>query len=335
MAGKSGREIIAEQPFSLKHLLLRWESMLILLLVAVNIMNIAISDKYWSLTGLFRATNSFLNIAFMVLPMCFVLVLGDIDISVGSILAFSATMLGITYNAGAPMIVAVLVALLTGTVCGCINGAIATQFTELNPMIITFGTQVVYRGLCEIILGDQSTGGLNNVMWFSNLYWGKIGGVVPYMFVVFVLCAIVFGIVQHKTTFGRRMYAIGANREAARYSGINVQGTRFVVYVVTGLFAGVAAIFTAASMGSINNAVGKGTEMDAIGICVLGGILTDGGKGNFIGAMISVFLLGLLEYGLGLVNVSSNVMLVIKGALLVISVMIPNLKINVKKKKIA
>ena len=108
-----------------------------------------------------------------------------------------------------------------------------------------------------------------------------------------------------------------------------------MVYVVTGLFAGVAAIFTAASMGSINNAVGKGTEMDAIGICVLGGILTDGGKGNFIGAMISVFLLGLLEYGLGLVNVSSNVMLVIKGALLVISVMIPNLKINVKKKKIA
>ena len=88
-------------------------------------------------------------------------------------------------------------------------------------------------------------------------------------------------------------------------------------------------------MGSINNAVGTGTEMDAIGICVLGGILTDGVKGNFIGAMISVFLLGLLEYGLGLVNVSSNVMLVIKGALLVISVMIPNLKINVKKKKIA
>ena len=335
MAGKSGREIIAEQPFSWKHLLLSWESMLILLLVVVNIMNIAISDKYWSVTGLFRATNSFLNIAFMVLPMCFVLVLGDIDISVGSILAFSATMLGVTYNAGAPMIVAVLVALLTGTVCGCINGAIATQFTELNPMIITFGTQVVYRGLCEIILGDQSTGGLNNVMWFSNLYWGKLGGVVPYMFIVFVLCAIVFGIVQHKTTFGRRMYAIGANREAARYSGINVQGTRFVVYVITGLFAGVAAIFTAASMGSINNAVGKGTEMDAIGICVLGGILTDGGKGNFIGAMISVFLLGLLEYGLGLVNVSSNVMLVIKGALLVISVMIPNLKINVKKKKIA
>lgn len=335
MAGKSGREIIAEQPFSWKHLLLRWESMLILLIVIVNIMNIAISDKYWSVTGLFRATNSFLNIAFMVLPMCFVLVLGDIDISVGSILAFSATMLGITYNAGAPMIVAVLVALLTGTVCGCINGAIATQFTELNPMIITFGTQVVYRGLCEIILGDESTGGLNNVEWFSNLYWGKLGGVVPYMFIVFVLCAIVFGIVQHRTTFGRRMYAIGANREAARYSGINVQGTRFVVYVLTGLFAGVAAVFTAASMGSINNAVGKGTEMDAIGICVLGGILTDGGKGNFIGAMLSVFLLGLLEYGLGLVNVSSNVMLVIKGALLVISVMIPNLKINVKKKKAA
>lgn len=332
MAGKSGREIIAEQPFSWKHLLLRWESMLILLVVAVNIMNIAISDKYWSVTGLFRATNSFLNIAFMVLPMCFVLVLGDIDISVGSILAFSATMLGITYNAGAPMGVAVLVALLTGTVCGCINGAIATQFTELNPMIITFGTQVVYRGLCEIILGDQSTGGLNNVEWFSNLYWGKLGGVIPWMLIVFVICAIVFGIVQHKTTFGRRMYAIGANREAAKYSGINVQGTRFVVYVITGLFAGVAAIFTAASMGSINNAVGKGTEMDAIGICVLGGILTDGGKGNFIGAMISVFLLGLLEYGLGLVNVSSNVMLVIKGALLVVSVMIPNLKINVKKK---
>ncbi|MDF2512396.1 MAG: Monosaccharide-transporting ATPase [Herbinix sp.] len=328
MAGKSGRTIIAEEKFSLKKLLVRWETFLVIIFILVNIMNANISDKYMSVPGLFNATNSFLSIAFLTLPMCYILLIGEIDISVGAQVALSAVLLGISFNAGLPMWLAVIVALGVGVVCGFINGIIAIKFTELNPMIITLGTQILFRGIAEMILKDQSTGGFTSVKWFSNLYWGKIGGVVPIMFVIFVICAVIFGVVMHKSTFGRRMYAVGSNKLAAKYSGINVPKMRLTIYTLTGLFCGICAVFASSQMGSARPNVGSGYELDAIGMCVLGGVLTDGGKGNFIGAMISVFLLGLLKYGLGLVNVSSNIMLVVKGALLIFAVMIPHLNLG-------
>lgn len=328
MAGKSGRTIIAEEKFSLKKLLVRWESFLVIIFILVNIMNANISNKYLSVPGLFNATNSFLSIAFLTLPMCYILLIGEIDISVGAQVALSAVLLGISFNAGLPMWLAVIVALGVGTLCGFINGFIAIKFTELNPMIITLGTQILFRGIAEMILKDQSTGGFTSVKWFSNLYWGKIGGVVPIMFVIFVICAVIFGVVMHKSTFGRRMYAVGSNKLAAKYSGINVPKMRLTIYTLTGFFCGICAVFASSQMGSARPNVGEGYELDAIGMCVLGGVLTDGGKGNFIGAMISVFLLGLLKYGLGLVNVSSNIMLVVKGALLIFAVMIPHLNLG-------
>ena len=333
MAGKSGRSIIAEEKFSWKKLLLRWESFLVLVFIIVNIMNASISDKYMSVNGLFNATNSFLSVAFLTLPMCFVLLIGDIDISVGAQVALSAVLLGISFNAGAPMWLAIVIALAVGTLCGLLNGMIAVKFKELNPMIITLGTQILFRGIAEMILKDQSTGGFTTVKWFSNLYWGKIGGVVPEMFIFFVIFAIIFGIVMHKSIFGRRMYAIGSNRSAAKYSGINVPRMRVIIFTLTGLFCGICAVFAASQMGSARPNIGEGYELDAIGMCVLGGVLTDGGKGNFIGAMISVFLLGFLTYGLGLVNISSNIMLVVKGTLLIVAVMIPNIKLGKLMKK--
>lgn len=326
MAGKSGRDIALTGKRDWKTKLLRWETFLVVIFIAINIMNACISDKYLSVTGLFTATNTFIYEAFLLLPMCFVLLIGEIDISVGSTVALSACLLGITFNATQNMGLAMVVCLLVGTLCGMLNGLILVKFTELNPMIVTLGTQIMFRGIAEMILEDQATGGFTSVKWFSNLYWGKIGGVVPYMFVIFVICAVIFGIVMHKTTFGRRMYAIGSNQKASFYSGINVAGIRFFIYALTGFFAGVTAIFLAAQMGSARSNVGQGFEMDAIGMAVLGGVMTDGGKGNFIGAMLAMFILGFLEYGLGLINVSAQVMLVIKGLLLIIAVMIPNLK---------
>ncbi|MFV0465617.1 MAG: ABC transporter permease [Lachnospiraceae bacterium] len=333
MAGKSGRELVSEKSRDFKSIFFRWETLLVILFIAVNIMNISISDKYLSVKGLFTATNTFLYSAFLVLPMCYILLLGEIDISVGSIVALSACSLGIAYNAGLPMGVAVLVCLLVGTICGMINGLVLTKFTELNPMIVTLGSQILFRGIAEMILEDQATGGFTNVKWFTDLFWGKIGGVIPYLFVIFVVCAVVFGIIMHKTTFGRRMYAIGSNRQAALYSGINVQGIRFTVYTVMGLFSGVTAIFLASQMGSARSNVASGFELTAIGIAVLGGIMSDGGKGNFIGAMIAIFIMGFLQYGLGLVNVSAQAMLVIKGALLILAVMTPNL-LSMRKRRV-
>lgn len=332
MATKSGRTISAEKKTSWKQSLLKWETLLILLFIAVNIMNSIVSPNYLSVSGLFTATSSFLEKAFIALPMAYILVLGEIDISVGSIVALSAVLMSLAYNAGVPMVLSILICLAVGTACGLLNGFILTRFTELAPMIVTLGTQILFRGIAEILLGDQASGGLTNVQWFSNLYWGSLGP-VPYMFIVFAICALVFGLVLHKTTFGRRLYAIGSNRLSAVYAGIHVQKLRLIVYTITGTFSAVTAIFLAARMGSTRSNIAEGYELEAISMVVLGGISTAGGKGNFPGTVIAIFIIGFLRYGLGLINVPSQVMLVVIGTLLVVAVMIPNLNVGKLFKK--
>lgn len=332
--GKSNRVIIAEQKFSLKKFFLQWEWFLVILFIGINIMNANLSPYYMNANGLLNATSSFLEKAFLALPMAFVLILGEIDISVGATVALSSVIMGVTYNnLGLPMGAAVIVCLLTGTLCGFINGFILTRFKELAPMIVTLGTQILYRGIATMILKDQASG--NFPVWFSEIYWGSIGN-IPYMLIVFVILSVIFGVVLHKTTFGRRVFAIGSNRVASRYSGIQVDKIRLLIYTVTGTMAAVTAIFLTSRMGSTRPNIAMAYELDAIAMVVLGGISTSGGKGRFIGAIISIFIIGFLRYGLGLINVSSQVMLIIIGTLLIGAVMIPKLNLGrLFKKKIA
>ena len=329
MAGKSGREIIAEHPFSWKSFFLKWEWFLVVIFIIINIMNANLSPYYASVSGLFTATCSFLEKSFIALPMAYILILGDIDISVGSIACISAVSLALAYNAGIPMGAAIVVCLLVGTLCGLINGLILTRFTELAPMIVTLGTQILFRGIAEGILGDTSAGGLVAVQWFSNLYWGKVG-VVPIMFIFFVVFALIFGFVLHKTVFGRWLYAIGSNKTAAEYAGIEVQKIRLIVFVLTGLFSAVTGVFLASRMGSTKSDIATGYELEAISMAVLGGFSTDGGKGNFPGVILAIFIVGFLRYGLGLINVPAQAMLVIIGSLLIVTVMAPNIKNQIK-----
>lgn len=322
MAAKSGRTILTSREFSWKNVLFKWETLLVLIFIGVNLMNANLSLNYLSIGGLFTATSSFLEKAFIVLPMVYILLLGEIDISVGSTVALSAVIMSVSFNEGVPMPGAIFICLLTGTICGFVNGIILTKFQELAPMIVTLSTMILYRGMGEIILGDQASGGLTAVPWFSNLYWGAIGP-VPYMFVVFMVMAVLFGLLLHKTTFGRRVYAIGSNRLAAKYSGIAVQKIRLLLYTLTGFMSAVTAVFLAARMGSTRSNIAMGYELEAISMVVLGGVSSAGGKGNFPGAVIAVFIIGFLRYGLGLINVSSQLMLVIIGSLLIIAVMLP------------
>ena len=325
MATKSGRTIIAEKPRTLKSVFLRWEWLLVVIFIAINIMNTLISPYYMSSAGLLNATSSFLEKSFVALLMAYVLILGDIDISVGSIACLSAVLMAVGYNAGIPMGVCLVLGLLVGTVCGLINGLILTKFTELAPMIVTLGTQILYRGIAEAILGDQAAGGLTSVKWFSNLYWGKIGN-VPIMLLFFIAFACLFGFVLHRTVFGKWLYAIGSNKLAAQYAGIPVQKVRLTVFTLVGTFSAVTAIFLAARMGSTRSDIAANYEMEAIAMAVLGGFTTTGGKGNFIGLILAIFIVGFLRYGLGLINIPSQVMLVVIGALLIVTVMIPNIK---------
>ena len=333
MATKSGRTISNVKERSFKQLLMRWESLLVLIFLAVNVMNICISPYYLNARNLFTNINNFMNTALIALPMAFVLLLGDIDLSVGGNVCLSATMLGIVYNATGSIWLGILACLVTGTLCGALNGLVLTKFNELAPMIVTLATNIIFRGLSERILGDGSTGGMTQVSWFGSLYAGRLFKLIPYPILVFAGLAVVFGLVMHKTVFGRQMFAIGENKKAAAYAGIKVEKVRMIVFTLTGLMCGLSAIFYCSKLGSVKSDVAGGFELEAISMCVLGGISTAGGKGTMVGAVISIFIIGLLRYGLGLINLSGQTIRIIIGALLIAVVLYPTIRDALKKKR--
>ncbi len=333
MATKSGRTISDVKKLSLKELFLRWEALLVLILLAVNVMNICISPYYLNARNLFRNINNFMDKALIALPMAFVLLLGDIDLSVGGNVCLSATVLGIVYNSTGSIWLGILACLLTGFICGAFNGLILTKFTELAPMIVTLATNIIFRGLSERILGDGSTGGMMQVSWFSDIFNGRLFKLIPYPIIIFFVLAVVFGLVMHKTVFGRQMFAIGANKKAAAYSGVKVERVRMIVFMLTGLMSGFVAVIYASKLGSIKSDVGDGFELEAISMCVLGGISTAGGKGTMVGAIIAIFIVGLLRYGLGLVNLSGQTIRIIIGALLIAVVLYPTIQEAIKNRK--
>lgn len=336
MATKSGRTIEHVQKRSIKNLLLRWETLLVFIFLAVNIMNINLSPNYLNARNLFTNINSFLVKGFIALPMAYILLLGDIDLSVGANVCLSATVLGVVYNATGSIWLGILAGVATGTACGAFNGLILTKFTELAPMIVTLATTTLFRGLSERILGDGSTSGMRNVEWFGKLYDQRIGP-VPVMFIVFCVLVVIFGLIMHKTVFGRQMFAIGSNKKAAAYAGIKVQKIRMIVFTLTGFICGVAAVFYCSWMGAVKSNIADGYDLEAISMCVLGGVSTAGGKGNFPGVVISIFIIGLLRYGLGLINMNPQVVRIIIGALLIAVVMFPTIQdaIRNSKKKVA
>lgn len=327
MAGKSGRSINNVPEAPLKKMILSWEGILVLLLIAVNIFCALYSDFY-NVKSLLRQMPVYLAEVFLMLPMAYILVLGEIDISVGSIVCLCATMSCIVCNTGAPFIVVILTALAVGTVCGALNGFILTKFQELPPMIVTLATQIIFRGIAEIVLGSGGSISASNTEGF-NLIGGKVGR-VPYILILLVIVAVVFAIMLGRSTFGRRVYAIGTNRLTALYSGIHVQKIRFVIYTVMGLMSGVCALFLLSTSYGANTTTGKGYEMDAIAMAVFGGISSTGGKGNLAGGIISAFIIVCLRVGLGQQNVHPQVILLILGLLLICAVALPNIMKQVR-----
>ncbi|AFH65675.1 ABC transporter permease [Paenibacillus caseinilyticus] len=319
------RGLQGRREFSLKNFFLQWEWLLVVILIAINIINANLSPYYLNYESLRDATMSFLDKAFIVLPMVLVMILGDIDISVASTVALTSVIMADLYHLGLPMELSILVGLAVGALCGFINGLLIVKFKELSAVIVTLSTMIIYRGIAYIILEDQAKG--NFPEWFSFFGWEYVGG-VPFILVVFLIFAAAFSLLLHKTTFGRRVYAIGNNSTASRFSGVQVDKIKVIVFTLTGLMAAVTAVFLMSRMGSTRPNVATGYELDVIAMVVLGGISTAGGKGRMIGAILAVFLIGLLSYGLGLVNVPAQMLLVIIGLLLIFAVMVPKLKLG-------
>ncbi|MGE0074927.1 MAG: ABC transporter permease [Sphaerochaetaceae bacterium] len=324
------RELLIDRQWNVKQFFMQWEWLLVIIFILIHVVNSSLSPYYLNINTFVRTPMTFLDKSFLVLPMTFVIILGNIDISVGSIVALSSVVMATAYNAGMSMPMAILLCLVVATLCGVVNGLLMVKFKELSAVIVTLSTMIIYRGTAYIILEDQASG--NFPEWFSFFGWGSIGG-IPFMLIVFTICAIAFGILLHKTTFGRMVFGMGNNKSTCIYSGIKTQKVLMWVSILTGLMAGFTALFLTSRMGSTRPNVAQGYELEVIAMVVLGGVSTAGGKGRIIGPVLAIFIIGFLSYGLGLVNISAQVLLIIIGLLLIISVMVLNVRFTPKKKK--
>lgn len=327
-SGAGARTVSAQRPFSLKRFFLQWEWLLVLLLILINTVNSFLSPYYLDMQNILSAVQIFLDKAIVVFPMMLVILLGDIDISVASIIALCGVSMGMLYQAGTPMELAIVAGLAVGALCGLVNGLLIVKFKELSAVIVTIATMIIYRGIASLLLEDRAVG--NFPIWFQFLGWGNVFG-IPFILLVVTAEALVFGWVIHKTKFGRRVYAMGNNTTASRFSGVRTDHIRLAIFTLNGLFSALASVFLLSKMGSARPSIAQGYELDIIAMVVLGGVSTAGGRGNVLGVALAVFVIGLLRYGLGITNMPSQTILILVGALLIITVAIPNLRTSLRE----
>jgi rhamnose transport system permease protein len=299
---------------------LRWEVLLLVLLGVVMLVNSRLSPWFLDYYNLLDSTFNFSEKAIMALSMTLIIVTRDIDLSVASIIALASVFMGLAAQAGAGVPLLVLIGLATGLLAGLANGAIITRF-QIPAIVVTIGTMSLFRGIAYVVLGDTAiTSYPAGFSWFGQSYlvWS-----IPFEFVLFLVLAAVFGFVLHFTTTGRRIYAIGNNPVAARFSGIPVDRYRLVLFTLNGLMAGLAAVLLTSRIGSTRPNIAAGWELEVITMVVLGGVSIMGGSGTISGVFIAVFVLGMMTFGLSLMNVPGIVMSVFVGTLLIASIAVP------------
>lgn len=317
------RDLAAKDKFQLSKFLVKWEMVLIYILIFINVaLIVSKADLYFSRGTIQAIIQSGMDLSMLVLGMIFVLMLGDIDVSVASIMILASMVTGLSMDQGFPAIISVLLGILTGGLCGAFNGFFIA-YIKMPAVIVTIATQMLFRGIVKIVLDVNVL--KNFPSFYTVLAWNDILG-IPVAMIVFLAMGAVFTIVLHKSSFGRRLYMIGNNEIVATYSGIRAERTKMIVFIIMGLMSGIASIFFVGRMGGgISSSMGIGYELDAIAICVLGGISTNGGKGKAYGPIIATFIMAFLTYTLGLMGVDANSRKILTGLILIIAVLIPNI----------
>ncbi len=297
-----------------------WEALLLAVAVAIFVANSLASPYFLDLWNLSDATFNFTEKSIVALAMAFVVMAGEIDLSVGGIIALASTAMGEAAAAGIGTPGLVAVGLVVGAVCGLVNGLLVARL-GLPSIMATIGTMSLFRGLSYLALGD---GVLKDYPpdfgWFGQGYaWGA----VSFEFACFLALAVVAGVVLHVTVFGRAVRAIGSNASAARFSGLRVERIRLILFLLTGLASGLAAVMLTGRLGSTRPSIALGWELDVVTIVVLGGVSIQGGSGTVPGIVIAAFVMGLVTYGLGLLNVPGIVMSIVIGLMLIGTIALP------------
>jgi ribose/xylose/arabinose/galactoside ABC-type transport system permease subunit len=252
--------------------------------------------------------------------MMFVIVSGGIDLSVGSIVALTGVIAASFAHPGEyPLIVPIVLSVLAGLAAGFLNG-VGVAYGNIPPFIVTLGSMTIIRGLALIYSKGQPIFGVTDE--FEALASGFVFGTIPYLVIYFLVITAISAFILTKTVYGRRVYAVGGNEITARVSGVSVKRIKIAVYSISGLLAGVAGLLLASRIVSGNPTSGQSYELDAIAAVIIGGVSMTGGSGKWYGTVIGALMIAVIGNGLDILNVSSHFQLVIKGAIIIVAVLL-------------
>jgi rhamnose transport system permease protein len=299
---------------------IRWESTLAVVLLAEIVVFASVSPYFLDVWTLSDATFNFTEKALIALPLALLIVAGEIDISVAAIMALSSVAMGFAAAHGVATPGIVATGMGVGLAAGAINGALVT-IARVPSIVATIGTMTLFRGLAYAVLGDRVL--KDYPASFAVFGQGYAFGPVSIELCLFMATAAAAALLLHFTPWGRRIFAIGANAVVARASGVAVDRYRFALFAATGLCSGLASVLLTSRLGSTRPSIAQGWELEIIGMVILGGVSVWGGKGSIGGVVLAAIVLGLVSFGLGLLNVPGIVMSIIVGTLLIAVVALP------------
>ncbi len=314
-----------------RRLLLTQESAVVLLLVAVAVVAAAVVPGFGQPITLTYLLLDVTPILLVALPMTLVIVTGEIDLSVASVVGLASVLTGVLTQAGWSFELAALVALLVGALGGALNGFLVTV-VGLPSLAVTIGTLALFRGLAVGLLGTTAVTDFPE--FWTDLARSRIGvSNVPTVTVLLVVLILAFVVLLHLTPFGRGLYAIGLSPEAARFSGVRVERSKLVLFVLAGLVSALAGIYYTLRYGSARGDNATGLELQVIAAVLLGGVSIFGGRGALHGVVAGVLLIGVLSSALRVAGVTSDVINIITGVLLVLSVVLSAALARTRKRR--
>jgi len=298
-----------------------WDTAILALLAMVLILASTTTDGFLTSLNISYIFSNTSEITIMAFAMTFLIITGEIDLSIASILALGSSMLGWSYQKGAPIWLAIIICLVVGTLCGFINGFLVTK-VGLGSLAVTIGTLALYRGIANGLLGTNTVNEFPDA--YTSFGFDTIGSTfMPKTLPLIIFFGLIFGFLLHRTPFGRRTLAIGQSPEAARFAGINVVRHKIIVFTFTGFMSGVAGVIYTFRFSTAQADNGVGLELLVISAILLGGVSIFGGVGTMWGVVAGVLLAGAVESWLTLREINAQWRTIVTGILLLISVAAP------------
>src|SRR3954453_14378508 len=300
----------------------RWEGLLLVILIVVLAYNITLVPNFLTVSNQVNLFQLGIEKAIVGLAMAFVIINGEIDLSVASMMGLSAAITAFLFESGTPFPIALLAALAVGLGFGLINGYFVAV-VGLSSLAVTLAGYVGFRGLARLLVQDRSVGGFP--AWFTNLGQHGLIGPLTLSILIFAALAIIATVVLHFSGLGRLTYVIGNSAQVARFSGVSVARTKILIFMMSGLISALAGVLMAARLGAVRCSTAEGFQLDIITVVLLGGVSIFGGVGSMIGVLLSTYLVLNLRNGLIIAGVTGNTQTGIIGLLLILSVLIPNM----------